>query len=116
MYKLTTGDLRLIDESTRAWQMTIDPVLAIMEELPREVLETIAGLSDKYKEGLKEYYLKAMTENDRRLADPVFLEFDQKWEKEHPEFYDMDKLFEKASAADKERAKEALKTAKEILA
>ena len=40
-------------------------------------------------------------------------EFEEKWAGDHPEFYDMDKLFEKASDADRERAKDAIEAAKE---
>ena len=32
MYRLTDGDKRLIDESTRPWSMLIDPILEKMEE------------------------------------------------------------------------------------
>ena len=41
------------------------------------------------------------------------MEFEEKWAGDHPEFYDMDKLFEKASDADRERAKDAIEAAKE---
>ena len=47
MYTLTSGDLRLIDESVRSWQMTIGPVLKKMEELPAEVSESIKNLADQ---------------------------------------------------------------------
>ena len=116
MYKLTSGDLRLIDESVRPWQMTIGPVLIKMEELPGEVSELIRSLSDQYREELKSFYRDAMDKDSGSLADPIFREFDEKWDKEHPEFYDMDRLFEKASDADKERAAEELKAAKEFFA
>lgn len=95
MYKLTSGDLRLIEESTRPWKMMIDPILDKMEELPRETIDLIKTLSDDYKNELKDFYCKAMDEDDGRLADPVFREFDEKWDKEHPEFYDPEKLFER---------------------
>ena len=114
MYKLTTGDLRLIDESIRPWQMSINPVLEKMEELPAEVSETIKTLSEQYRTELQDFYCKAMDKDNRRLADPIFREFDEKWDKEHPEFYDVDRLFEKATAADKEKAAEELKSAKEF--
>ena len=114
MYKPTIGDLRLIDESIRPWQMTIFPILEKMEELPAEVNETIHTLSEQYKKELQEFYCEAMDQNNGRLADPIFREFDEKWDKDHPEFYDVDKLFEKASAADKERAAEELKAAKDF--
>ncbi len=114
MYKLTTGDLRLIDESIRPWQMTIYPVLEKMEELPGEVTEAINKLSEQYRKELQDFYCEAMEKNSGRLADPIFREFDEKWDKEHPEFYDVDRLFEKAGAADKKRAAEELKAAKEF--
>lgn len=114
MYKLTTGDLRLIDESIRPWQMTIYPVLEKMEELPGEVNEAINDLSVQYRKELQDFYCAAMDKNSGSLADPIFREFDEKWDKEHPEFYDVDRLFEKAGAADKERAVEELKAAKEF--
>ncbi|MCR5726441.1 MAG: hypothetical protein K6G24_03145 [Lachnospiraceae bacterium] len=114
MYKPTTGDLRLIDESVRPWQMTIYPVLEKMEELPAEVNETIKNLSEQYKKELEDYYCKAMDKDKGSLADPIFREFDEKWDKEHPEFYDVDRLFEKAGAADKKRAAEELKAAKDF--
>lgn len=112
MYKLTTGDLRLIDESTRPWEMTINPILEKMEELSEETYKEIKGLPVQYREELQEYYLKAMEEDGKRLADPIFSEFDEKWSGEHPEFYDMDRLFEKAGEADRERARDALEAAK----
>lgn len=114
MYKPTSGDIRLIDESVRPWQMTINPVLEKMEELPSEVNEAINDLTELYKKELKDYYCKAMDKDSRRLADPIFREFDEKWDKEHPEFYDVDRLFEKATAADKKRAAAELKAAKEF--
>lgn len=114
MYKPTTGDLRLIDESVRPWQMTVFPVLEKMQELPAEVSEAIRALAEQYKKELREYYCDALDKDSGKLADPVFREFDEKWDKEHPEFYDIDRLFEKADAADKERAAEELKAAKEF--
>ena len=114
MYTPTSGDLRLIDESVRSWQMTIGPVLKKMEELPAEVSESIKNLAAQYREELKDYYCKAMDQNPGSLADPVFREFDEKWDKEHPEFYDMDRLFEKAGAADKERAAKELRAARDF--
>ncbi|MCR5487147.1 MAG: hypothetical protein K6F35_06410 [Lachnospiraceae bacterium] len=113
MYKPTLGDLRLIDESTRAWHMVIDPILEKMEELPEEILQTIKSLSGQYSAELQDFYCKAMEEDGGRLADPIFREFDEKWDKEHPEFYDVDKLFEKASDQDKERAKDVMAAARE---
>lgn len=114
MYKLTEGDLRLIDESVRPWQMTVYPVLQQMEELPEEVGSAIKNLSDQYKTELMDFYSKAMDEDPGSLADPIFRRFDEKWEKDHPEYYDMDRLFEKAGDADKDRAFEAIKAAKEF--
>lgn len=113
MYTLTTGDQRLIAESTRPWQMMIDPILEKMEELPEEIKGTISGLQDQYRTELQDYYCRAMDEDGGRLADPIFMEFDEKWDKEHPEYYDPCLLFEKATDADKERAKEAIAAAKE---
>ena len=114
MYNPTTGDLGLIDESVRPWQMAINPVLSKMEELPAEISESIRNLSEQYRAELKDFYCTAMDKDNKRLADPIFREFDEKWDKEHPEFYDVDRLFEKATAADKEKAVEELKSAKEF--
>ena len=113
MYKLTDGDIRLIDESTRPWSMLIDPILEKMEELPEETSEHIKSLTEQYKKELAEFYSKAMDEDGKRVSGPIFMEFDEKWAGDHPEFYDMDKLFEKASDADRERAKDAIEAAKE---
>ena len=113
MYKLTTGDLRLIDESIRPWKMMIDPILEKMDELPEETVKTINSLSEEYRTELKDFYCRAMDEDGKRLADPIFREFDEKWAEEHPEFYDPDRLFEKAGEADREKAKSAIEAAKE---
>ena len=113
MYTLTIGDQRLIYESTRSWQMLIEPVLEKMEELPGETRDMIDSLQEQYRTELQDYYCRAMDEDGGRLADPIFMEFDEKWDKEHPEYYDPDLLFEKATDADKERAKEAIAAARE---
>ncbi|MBO6148962.1 MAG: hypothetical protein J6O55_06455 [Lachnospiraceae bacterium] len=105
MYELTTGDRRFIDESARAWKMTIDPVIERLKELPQEVEERIEKLYSAYRKEFGEYYLNAMREDEGRLADPILREFDDKWSKEHPEFYDMDRLFEGANADGVEEAK-----------
>ncbi len=112
MYKLTDGDLRLIDESIRPWKMMIDPILEKMEEPPEETVKAINSLSEEYRSGLQDFYCRAMDENDKRLADPIFREFDEKWAEEHPEFYDPNRLFEKAGEAEREKARDAIEAAR----
>lgn len=113
MYKLTTGDLRYIAQSTRAWKETIDTVINKIPVVPRVVQDRIRNLSDKYKEDLVAYYLEAMRENEGRLADSILWEFDVKWDTEHPEYYDIDLLIKECRDSDKANARDAIAAVKE---
>lgn len=114
MYKLTTGDLRYIAQATTPWKMTIDTVLTKMEAIPDVVKERIENLTEKYKEELGEFYLKALNEDEDRLVDSILFEFDNQWDKDHPEYYDIDLLIKECSKKDKENAKDAIESVKAI--
>lgn len=60
-----------------------------MSDVSDETKERIYALEKQFKE---EFYVAAKGGSKQIDADEIFFEFDEKWNKEHPEFYDMKKL------------------------
>ncbi len=63
-----------------------------MSDVSDETKERIYALEKQFKEELYEFYVAAKGGSKQIDADEIFFEFDEKWNKEHPEFYDMKKL------------------------
>lgn len=63
-----------------------------MFDVSDETKERIYALEKQFKEELYEFYVAAKGGSKQIDADEIFFEFDEKWNKEHPEFYDMKKL------------------------
>ena len=51
---------------------------------------------------------KAMDKDKGLYADEILKDFEEAWTAEHPEFYDMEKLFEGCSKADIKKAKKIM--------
>ena len=62
-----------------------------MFDVSDETKERIYALEKQFKEELYEFYVAAKGGSKQIDADEIFFEFDEKWNKEHPEFYDMNK-------------------------
>ena len=92
MIELTSGELRDINESTNGWRMMINDAIGNMSDVSDETKERIYALEKQFKEELYEFYVAAKGGFKQIDADEIFFEFDEKWNKEHPEFYDMKKL------------------------
>lgn len=104
MYDLTIGDQRYIEESLTIWWMYINPILSSMKAVPQELTKKLRELAEQYVEEFSDFYMKKKEEDESLHADEIKNAFDEKWSKEHEEFYDMDKLF---SGCDVESLKEA---------
>ena len=113
MYELKTGDIMYIEESVRPWRMFIDPVLSSMKAVPKEVTERIDTLEEAYREEFFDYYRKKKSEDETLYTGEIQNAFQKEWEEKHPEFFDVDKLFESCSEDDLKNAFAALKEARE---
>lgn len=94
MIELTNGELRDINESTNGWMMMVNDAIGKMTDVSDETKARINALGKQFKEELYEFYVAAKEESDEKDADEIFAEFDEKWSKEHPEFYDIQKLLD----------------------
>ena len=63
-----------------------------MNDVSDETKDRIYALEKQYKEELYEFYVTVRKESSEKDADEIFAEFDEKWDRKHPEFYDMQKL------------------------
>lgn len=113
MYTLNTGDKRYAAEITNGWKMYIRPILSSMTEVPDEVRERIRALEEAYQTEFLDFFVKEKNRDETLMAGRIHNTFDQEWEKKHPEFYDVDLLFQGCSEKDLAAAKEPLKEAKE---
>ncbi|MBQ7706651.1 MAG: hypothetical protein IJT72_02590 [Lachnospiraceae bacterium] len=113
MYELTIGDQRYIEESLTTWMMYINPIVSSMDSVPKELKDKISELSDRYVDEFYDFYEKKKDEDESLHADEIKNAFDEIWEKEHEEFFDMDKLFKKCSKKELKKAESAIKDAKE---
>ncbi len=108
MYDLTAGDIRYIEEVTNTWKMTVNPILDSMESVPESVTGRIAELSEAFRTGFFVFYRDAMDKDDTRLAGEVLNDFVTGWRKDHPEYYDVDRLFAECSEDDLKKAEAPL--------
>ena len=105
MYKPTEGDLRYIAYVAIRWRMTANTIAENLDSVPEGIIANIKDLENGYKDGLEEYYIKAMDKDPGLLADEIIADFDKIWTADHPEFHDMEKLFAGCSKADLEKVK-----------
>ena len=70
--------------------MTLFVILLLI--LVSQNKDRIYALEKQYKEELYEFYVTVRKESSEKDADEIFAEFDEKWDREHPEFYDMQRL------------------------
>ncbi|MBP5309918.1 MAG: hypothetical protein J6W58_01700 [Lachnospiraceae bacterium] len=92
MIELTSGELRDINESTNGWRMMVDDAIGKMTGVSDETKKHIDALEKQFKEELSEFYMAAKGGSEQIDADDIFAEFDEKWNEEHPEFYDLKRL------------------------
>lgn len=95
MRELTTGELRYINESTDGWKMYI---YSKDQEITPEIQQRMRELSTAYKEAFYAFYEAALQKGEVYDSDAVQKDFDEVYGKEHPEFYDVDALFEGGSS------------------
>lgn len=114
MYKLTTGDQRTIADATTGWKMYISPIMDRMTSVPQEVKDQIRDLEEGYRKGFYVFFRDAMDKDATRLAGEVQSDFEAEWMKQHPEFFDMDLLFQGCSKEDLKNAEKQIQEAKEV--
>ena len=111
MYVLTEGDERFIAESSTVWRMYINQILFGIGSCPHEVEDKIYDLENDYRRGFKEYFLEAREKDDTFSGDVIHNEFDAAWRKSHPEFFDIDQMFDGISSDDLAKVEKLMKEA-----
>ena len=90
MKELTMGEERFLSESADAWKMEI---YAKSEgELSDALKEKINGMAKAYVEAFTAFYKEEAAKTDERDTDVLQGAFEDKYQKEHPEFFDIDAL------------------------
>lgn len=92
--ELTMGDLRYINESANSFMMEAGMTLGKYKEVPQDLKDRIDELKAGFVREFGEYFRKEREAGNTKDADELLNDFDGIFEKEHPEFYDMEKLFE----------------------
>ena len=113
MYELKIGDMIYIEDSVRPWRMVIDPILSSMGTAPKELEKRIDEMESAYKEEFTGFYVKKKSEDETLYTNEIQNNFDEIWEKKHPEFYDVDKLLAGCSEEALKKAAAAIAEAKE---
>ena len=116
MYELTIGDQRYIEESTIPWRMYINSILFPMKDVPAETTDAITAIEKQYTDDFYVFFEQKKAEDESLHADEIREAFDTVWGKEHPEFYDMDKLFSGCGEEDLKKAAAAIEDAKTAFA
>ena len=82
----------------REWKRLVSDVLETMEDVPSIVKDRIEVLDKTYREEFSEYYRAEAAKRVIDYSDKVLRTFDIEWDKKHPEYYDMNKLFDGCDA------------------
>ncbi len=90
MRELTPGELRYIDESVNEWKMYIR--IIAKQELTMEDERHIESLEKAYKEAFLAFYKEAVQREEDADSIEIHRAFNAVYEKEHPEFYDVETL------------------------
>ena len=90
MRDLTIGEVRMISESTNGWKMTIYQKLG--DDISDALREKMRQLASDYETAFMDFYKKAVEEAEDQEPEDIQEEFDKMYQKEHPEFYDIDAL------------------------
>lgn len=90
MRELTPGELRYIDESVNEWKMYIR--IIAKQELTMEDERHIESLAKAYKEAFLAFYKEAVQKDEDANSTEIHRAFNAVYEKEHPEFYDVETL------------------------
>ncbi len=90
MRELTLGELRYINESANEWEMYIRSL--IKQELPPEAEEHMEELAKAYKEAFLAFYKEAIQRGEDGDSIAIHRAFNAIYEKEHPEFFDVETL------------------------
>ena len=113
MYELTLGDRRFIEDAVTPWKMYIYPIVDMMENVPESVTDRIDELINSYKNDFTAFYISAYDKDETLLANRVMYDFETEWLRDHPEYYDIDKLFSECSDEDKKKAEPEMAKARE---
>lgn len=84
MRELTPGEMRYIYESTNGWRMHI---YSQSQGLTKEDEERMDELEQAYREAFYAYYEAALKKGEVQDSDALNREFEEIYEKEHPEFF-----------------------------
>lgn len=91
---ITPGEERYISEVGTEWRRLVFDFAESIEDIPAEVTEKIEKLYNSYKDEFSEYYRAEADKGEINYSDEVLRDFEAQWTPKHPEFYDMNKLFE----------------------
>lgn len=108
MSEITFGEERYINEAGKEWKRLVDNFVETIDEVPAEIVERIDTLYEDYKAEFDKYYRAEADKRKISFSDEVLCAFDMEWDKKHPEFYDMYKLFEGCSTEVLEKHHDAL--------
>ena len=113
MYVLTEGDERFITESTTVWRMYLNQIIFGIGKCPHEIEDRIDDLEKDYRKGFRDYFLDAKGKDEALTSDVILNDFDAVWSKIHPQFYDMEHMFDGINKEDLAKADRLIKAAKE---
>lgn len=108
MGELTIGEKMYISEAGKEWKRLINSLTDIMGNIPAEVSARIEKLYNSYNSEFSEYYKAEAEKEDIYYSDEVLEKFDKEWDKKHPEFYDLSKLFDGCDKEILEKYKEEI--------
>ena len=90
MRELTTGEMRMVSESANGWKMVI--YQKVGDDISDALRERMSQLASGYVAAFMDFYKKAVEKAGDHDPDDIQSEFDEMYQKEHPEFYDIDAL------------------------
>ena len=90
MRELTTGEMRMLSESANGWKMTIYQKAG--GNISDALTERMDQLASDYEAAYTDYYKKAVEKAGDHQPEDIQTEFDEMYQKEHPEFYDIEAL------------------------
>jgi ribosomal silencing factor RsfS len=92
--ELTIGDLRYINESANSFIMETNMESGKYKEIQQDLKDHIEELKTGFVKEFGEYFRREREAGSTKDADGLLYDFDEIFGEEHPEFYDMEKLFE----------------------
>ncbi|MCR5249687.1 MAG: hypothetical protein K6E50_03685 [Lachnospiraceae bacterium] len=106
MKELTIGELRYINEAVNLWKMLVMRIQCSMDHMPESLTDKLNRLEQDFQDQFRAYYQKCRDEGSQKSSDALLDDFEEKWEKIHPDFYDFRKLFAECSPEDLKAAED----------